>query len=245
MGNFTEQEDQWLRDALHGAAAPPDLRERIRSRLRQEAAVQLGHIVSPQPTAILDNRGQGPVADGLNSQLEVARPMPIDNQPSTGRRQWLGWALALSAAALVLVMFQWSRPYSLEQLAQHCLQQLDGVLDENTSWNTDFNSQLSELSALNDQLRGNVQPLGYQDQTGEPFAERCRVWKLHSNTTHKSFYVFDFQDARDVRKLTSQLQAINRVSGGWSMVAMRSADRVVVVLFEGAVDNYLYRLQSA
>ncbi len=245
MEDFTEQEDQWLRDALHSVSSPVGLRERIRSRLRQELAAQANLTELDRlniESAPASPRHPIAEADGV-IKLEVAS-LSAKTRSMT-RRQWVGMALALSIAALTLGAFQWSRPFSAERLAQLSLTQLDQVIGDEVNWRTEFDEQLSDLAVLNGQLLGNILPLGYQDRSGSPLAEQCRIWKLQSNTTHKSFYVFDFQDARTVGKLTSQLQAINRVSGGWSVVAMRSGDRVLVVLFEGAVDSYLYRRQSA
>lgn len=251
MEDFTEQDDRWLRDALQSASAPAGLRERIRSSLRQEAAAQLSPrasspaLLGDSPEASRAKTAAAATTIGPSTSSSEQVELPRATPPTARHRRWVGLALALSAAVLLIAGLQWSRPYSVEQLAQHSLQQLELVLREDATWNSNFSEHFSELAILDEQLRGHVEPVGFQNRPGEPIARHCRVWKLYSNTTHKAFYVFDFQDAHQVQQLTSQLQAINRVSGGWSMFAMRSADRVVVVLLEGVPDDYLYRLQAA
>lgn len=226
MHDFTEHDDRWLREALHSVSPPGDLRERIRSRLRQEATAQLP---APQPAG-----------------SDAASTVPASTVPAiSGRRAWLAWVLAAATAAAVLMAVRWSQPLSPQQLAAHCLVQLDGVLQESHRWQSDVASHISQLSVLEGRLQGQVQPLGYLDLDGGRFAKRCRVWKLRSDTTQRVFYVFDFQDARSIGRLGGQFQAVDRVSGGWSLYAMRSSERVLVVLFEGRVDDYLHRLQSA
>ncbi len=232
MDNFTEQDDQWLRDTLHGVSSPVGLRERIRSRLQQEVSAQTPSTLGVQP-------------DSSHDQFQLSPAATTIEDHRHSRRKWVAVALAVSVSALVVGGLRWSRPASVEQLAKQCLQQLDGVLGEDATWHAEFNEQLSELDLLDGQLRGSIQPIGYQDQSGGTFSQQCRVWKLFSNSTNKAFYVFDFKDARDVHGLNSQLEALNRVSGGWSMVAMQTSGRIVVVLFEGSVDSYLYRQQSA
>ncbi len=246
MENLTEQEDRWLRDALHSVSSPAGLRERIQQRLRQEvpapAVFTDTFMVKSESIAAALTTDSAAIPDHENLQansLGQAR-----NQQSISRRQWTGWAIALSVLALAFGISQWSRPLSTQQLAQRALTRLDQVLNDQAAWNTDFESQLSELAILKGQLR-DVQPLGFQDHAGKPIAERCRIWKLLSITTNKPLYVFDFADARQVARLSSLLEPIHTVSGGWSVVAMRSGDRVVVVLYEGSIENYLYRQLAA
>lgn len=246
MENLTEQEDRWLRDALHSVSSPAGLRERIHGRLLQEVTAQ---------TAFTDTSlgKMESIAAALTTDCAAMRDHEIVQTNSRGevstkksisRRQMTGWAIALSALVLAFGIAQWSRPFSAEQLAQRALTRLDQLSNDQVAWHTDFNSQLSELAILNGQLR-DVQPLGFQDHSGGPIAERCRIWKLLSTTTNKPLYVFDFADAGQVADVSSQLEPIHTVSGGWSVAAMRSGARVVVVLYQGSFENYLYRQLAA
>lgn len=246
MENLTEQEDRWLRDALHSVSSPAGLRERIQQRLLQEVASKAVSTdmsqVKKELIASALTADSAAISDHVNVQansLGEAR-----NQRSILRRQWTGWAIALSVLALAFGISQWPQTFSTEQLAQRALMRLDQVLNDQAAWQTDFESQLSDLAILKGQLR-DVQPLGFQDHAGKPIAEHCRIWKLLSTTTNKPLYVFDFAGARQVARLSSLLEPIHTVSGGWSVVAMRSGDRVVVVLYEGSIENYLYRQLAA
>ncbi|MCC7335209.1 MAG: hypothetical protein IT422_08930 [Pirellulaceae bacterium] len=230
MESNNQPEDQSLRDALLGVSVPAGLNQRLLSRLRQEAKVD-------------DELPR--LEDSSEAGVELSR-QDMPNQRWRGRRrQWLGLALALSLVGLAFGVFQWSRPLSTEQLAQFTLGQLDRLLGEDAVWQSDFEKQLDELKVLDGQVRPNVKTLGFQDIAGGPFAKHCRVWKLRSLTTNKAFYVFDFQQARQIPSLDEQLQAIKQTSGGWSSVAMRTGDHLIVVLVEGTLDSYLYQSQSA
>ncbi len=234
MKSNNQPEDQSLRDALLGVSAPAGLRQRLLSRLREEAVAYDG---LPQ----LGNQQEEPVG----GCVELPREIVLSDRGKVRRRKWISLTLAVTLVGLAFGVFQWSRPPSTEQLAQFTLGQLDRLLSEDAVWQTDFEKQFPELGVLAGKLRLNVEPLGYQDIAGGVFAEQCRVWKLNSQGNNKAFYVFDFRHARQIPALNEQLQAIKRASGGWSSVAMRSGNRLVVVLVEGTLDNYLYQSQSA
>ena len=246
MEIFTEQEDRWLRDALHSGSSPHGLRQRICHRLSQEVVAQ------SDPTASSATKIESLVASTVASVAPLEHEGVVVSStsitrsilPST-RRHWLGWALALSLAALLFGVFQSSRPLSTEQLARHAMTQLDQILNDEADWHTEFDEQFSDLAILHGQLRDTVRPFGYLDRSGAPIAERCRVWKLLSTTTNKPLYLFSFPNALTVGKLTPQLQVVNRVSGGWSMVALRSGERIVVILAEGSIESHFFLPKSA
>lgn len=251
MGILTEQEDRLLRDALHSVSSPHGLRERICKRLNQDVAAQTDPTVtSTTKMEILVAATVGSVAPsehdgiGVSSTSKTSATLSSTRRHST-RRQWLGWAIALSFAALMFGVFQSTRPLSTEQLARHAMTQLDQIISDGANWQTQFDVQFSDLAVLHGQLRDSVQPIGYLERSGGPIAERCRVWKLLSTTTNKPLYVFSFPDALTVGRLTSQLQVVNRVSGGWSTVALRSGDRIVVVLAEGSIESHFFLPKSA
>ena len=281
-----QPDDQVLRAALLNVKLPMGMQQRLRDRLRAEAAQ-----AAPQPEAGLtqtdllvehsaahQTQAQAQAIDaGLANEtssaqaelretefpktefpetelpeIEMIRPA----QPQTDRELPLRskrtrrsvWATALALCIVALAglgLYQWTRPVSNTQLAQFTLSQLDRLLSEEVAWQTDFDPQLPELAVLQGQLRSNIRPVGFQDQSGGPVADQYRVWKLYSLTTHKVFFVFDFQQAKPLPSLTRQLQELSRSSGGWSVVAMQADGRVVVVAVEGRVDSYLYQLQSA
>lgn len=225
-----QHDDQLLRDALLGVSAPDGLHQRLLARLQQEAA----------ESSDLHRTVGSP--DGAS---QVNRLAERSQRERVGRRQWVGWALALSLVGIAFGVYRWSRPASIEQLTQFTFGQLDALQAETVVWQTGFADPFAELSILEGQLRFDFRPIGFHDQSGGVFAEHCRVWRLDSPITKRTFYVFDFQNAVQVQSLTRQLQAIRRNSGGWSLVAMQDGDRLVVVLVEGAPDSYLYRPLSA
>lgn len=240
MESNNQHEDQPLRDALLGVSLPAGLNQRLLSRLRQEA---VDYAELPRQAGELLPR----LGESSDDCVELPRKDTPSERWSGRRRQWLGLALAMSLVGLAFGVFQWSRPPSPEQLAQFTLGQLDRLLTKDAVWRADFGKQFDELKVLIGQMRFNVkvEPLGFQDIAGGPFAEHCRVWKLHSLTTNKAFYVFDFQNARQIPSLNGQLPAIKQNSGGWSSVAMLAGDRLIVVLVEGTLGSYLYQSQSA
>ncbi len=246
MEIFTKQEDRWLREALHSVSSPQGLRERICHRLSQEVVAQTDPTVNS--TTKMDSLVASTVASVAPLEHEGVGVSNTSKTPAmlpATRRQWLGWALALSLAALMFGVFQSTRPLSTEQLARHAMTQLDQILNDGADWHTEFDEQFSELAILHGQLRDTVRPVGYLDRSGAPIAEHCRVWKLLSTTTNKPLYVFSFPNALTVGKLTPQLQVVNRVSGGWSMVALRSGERIVVVLAEGSIESHFFLPKSA
>ncbi len=235
-----QPDDRVLRAALLNVDLPSGLQQRLLDRLRAEAA-ECGQVPAAEcgqvPATHNADRNDTPV-------VLAARDLPHNGKRS--RRTLWATALALSIVALAaLGIYQWTRPASSMQLAQFTLKQLDRLLSDEASWQTDFDPQLPELAVLQGQLRSTIRPIGFQDQGGGPVAEHCRVWKLYSMATHKVFFVFDFKQAKSVPSLTRQLQELSRSSGGWSVVAMQADGRVVVVAVEGRVDSYLYQLQSA
>lgn len=258
-----QPDDQTLRAALFNVKVPTGMRQRLLDRLRAEAAAD----AAPQDTSPIESAF---VVGNTIAEVSIAEHTVDDAQAASqpqvelahaaestvggelpraaarlNRREWaIGLAMSLVALAAVGV-YQWTRPASTERLARFTLGQLDQLLSDDAVWKTDFDPQLSELTVLAGQLRFNIRPIGFQDRPGGGLADQCRVWKLYSLTTHKVFFVFDFKQANQVQSLTRGLQELNRSSGGWSLVAMQDADRVVVVAVEGRVDSYLYQRQSA
>lgn len=263
-----QPDDQSLRAALFNVKLPSGMRQRLLDRLRAEAAASPAtQSSSPLQSAIISSEtGSKEIIAHDTFARVTADAAQIAHQPAVElspageantsrdlpwnagrprRRQWaIGLAMSLVALAAVGV-YRWTRPASTEQLAHFTLTQLDRLLSQDAVWQTDFDAQLAELAVLDGQLRFNIRPIGFQDQSGGSLASQCRVWKLHSLTTHKVFFVFDFRHAQQVPSLTRQLQELNRSSGGWSLAALQVADRVVVVAVEGRVDNYLYQRLSA
>lgn len=263
-----QPDDPLLRAALFNVHVPSGLRQRLLDRLRAEAASEptalessASTIAGPQDASSSQSAFDPQAAVASNSEVIAGvsenNPQAVD-QPVVelartedslaGRPNRRSWAigLALSIVALVgLGVYQWTRPVSTKQLAQFTLGQLDRLLSDEAVWQTDFDQQLSELAVLEGQLRFNIQAIGFQDQSGDGVADQCRVWKLYSQTTHKVFFVFDFKQAQQVQSLTRQLQELQRSSGGWSLAAMQTEGRLVVVAVEGRVDSYLYHRQSA
>jgi hypothetical protein len=258
MDNFSKLDEQELRDALHAVAVPPRLQARILERLQQEASGGeplkdqktcaspgadvscLPNIGSQQPLERLPERVEPASTDPSTVTLQTALP------PANSRRAWLGWATAVSAAALLFAISYWARPASVDQLSKFCHQQLEQVLrGDSNHWKREFDPLLPELAILKGQLRGDIRASGYQDCASSPLGRSCRIWNLYSNTTHKAIYLFDFRGASELEQLTKQLRVIRSVSGGWSMAAMRVEDRVLVVLFEGAPGSYLYLPRAA
>ena len=261
-----QPDDQTLRAALFDVNVPAGMRQRLLDRLRAEGTAGTApHGTSPIDSSSLSTE----IATGeifAEESKITAATAPLASQPVVDlpraehedaggelsqpagraeRRQW-AVALALSIVALAaLGVYQWTRPASTEQLARFTLGQLDQLLSEDAVWQTNFDPALPDLAVLERQLRFDFRPIGFQDQPAASLAAQCRVWKLYSQTTHKVFFVFDFTQASHVQSLTRQLQELNRSSGGWSLVAMQTADRVVVVAVEGRVDSYLYQRQSA
>ncbi len=239
MEQFTEPDDRQIRGALHGVELPSGLRARMRTRLQSQLEASSLEAPNQILTHLIDTASEVPSAS-VGDIGTLAQP---ERSAATHRRQWLGLAMALSLASALFGLYHFSRPMSPERLAQHCLLQLDGLLSPDATWQTSFEPQ--QLSLLEAQLRRNVQPLGFQDHSGLPFAQRCRIWQMFSHATQKPFFVFDFQEARSVESLNSQLQSIKRVSHGWSLVALRSGDHVFVIAFDGPVADYLNIRQAA
>lgn len=260
-----QPDDRSLRAALFNVKVPAGMRQRLLDSLRAEAAAGTPLQDSIDSAVVVQNTS----AENLTAGHIAGHT--VDNEPATSqptvelahdvestaggklprdagrprRRQWaIGLAMSLLALAAVGV-YQWTRPASTERLSRFTLGQLDQLLSDDAVWQTNFDPRLSELAVLDGQLRFNIRPIGFQDRPGGGLAGQCRVWKLYSLTTHKVFFVFDFKQANQVQSLTRQLQELNRSSGGWSLVAMQVADRVVVVAVEGRVDSYLYQRQSA
>lgn len=234
MNPFSNNHDQALREALEAVEVPARLRGQIVARL---------HLAAREDQAL----GLPAVVQDLASSPEATTPESdrFSTSPRTSRRYWLAAGLAALAASLSWGIVQWNRPSNPDQLSQFCLLQLDRLMNEPDQWQTGFDAQLSQLSALDGQLRSDFRPIGFQDRSGSPFGPSHRVWKLHSASTNKAFYVLMFADARTVSKLGSKLSLIDSVSGGWSLAAMQQADQLVVVLFEGPPQQYLVVAQAA
>lgn len=266
-----QPDDRSLRAALFNVKVPAGMRQRLLDSLRAEAAAG----TPPQDMSSIDSAvviknssAENPTAGHIAGHIAGHT---VDNEPAASqptvelarggestaggelprkagrprRRQWaIGLAMSLVALAAVGV-YQWTRPASTERLARFTLGQLDQLSSDDAAWQTDFDPRLPELAVLDGQLRFNIRPIGFQDRPGGGLAGQCRVWKLYSLATHKVFFVFDFKQANQVQSLTRGLQELNRSSGGWSLVALQVADRVVVVAVEGRVDSYLYQRQSA
>jgi hypothetical protein len=259
MDNFSKLDEQAMRDALHAVAVPPRLQARIFERLQQEAAREQPNAESPIgiPLTNVSRMSSTVPLEPAVRLSEHTEPIEYTEPTNTvlrqtavpttaSRRAWMGWAMAVSAAALLFAISYWARPVSVEQLSQFCDQQLEQVLSgEANHWKREFDPLLPQLAILNGQLRADIRASGYQDFAASPLGRSCRVWNLYSNTTHKAFYLFDFSGASEFEQLTKQLRVIRSVSGGWSMAAMRVEDRVLVVLFEGAPGSYLYLRRSA
>lgn len=250
MQSDEQLDDQTLRAALFNVKVPSGMRQRLLDRLRAEANADTAqHETNGSEPAFVSravaSSGTVDNAQAASQPAVELAPTAESNAGRPHRRQW-ALALALSLVALAaLGIYQWTRPASTSQLAQFTIEQLDRLLSDDVVWQTDFDPQLAELAVLDGQLRFNIRPIGFQDQRGGGLADQCRVWKLYSLATHKIFFVFDFKHANQVHSLTRQLQELNRSSGGWSLVAMQTEGRIVVVAVEGRVDSYLYQRQSA
>ncbi len=256
----TDPDDARIRAALNDVPLPSGLEQRILSRLHlsvvDRSADQARSVVDRSADqaqigleqALLSNLPQPDTTEQPTALPTVQ--LPTAAPPSSGifgrgsRRNWVRLSLALSVVAVAAGVWHWSRPTTPQRLAHYSLQLLDALQSPAAQWQTE-QVPWKQLGALNGQLRNSIRPIGFLDMPGGPVASECRVWHLQSTITQKSFYVLDFHDARSVLSLSSQLEAIDRVSGGWTLYAQRSGDRVLVVLFEGAVSDYLVRPQSA
>ncbi len=238
LSQGSDPDDARIRAALTNVPIPLGLEQRILARLRLSVA----------DSNVVDRS-----ADQMPSKSELPT---IALQPATAadvrspsgspvsRRTWVQLSLALSLVAVAAGLWLWSQPSTPQHLAHYSLHLLDTLQSPTAQWQTE-QVPWSQLGALNGQLRNSIRPVGFLDTQGGPIAAECRVWHLQSTITQKSFYVLDFRDSRSVTNLSNQLEAIDRVSGGWTMFAQRSGDRILVVLFEGAVSDYLVRPQSA
>lgn len=233
MEDFTQQDDRQLRAALHNVALPVGLHERIRERLRTESVVS---------TELFKASLAEPSAE-LSAEAE-AMPAPAPIEVRAYRRQLIGLALVASLVGLLFGWANWNSPLSPEQLARFTLEQLDEIRDEDTAWHTELPAHLSDLEAT---LARRVVPfvaLRFQTRPTR-LSEQCLLWEMRARTTQKRFYVLEFQGARVSSALSQQLQAINSVSGGMRLFAMRSGQQILVVAFEGRAEDYLHMLPAA
>ncbi len=229
MDDFTEQDDQRLRAALHSVALPVGLRERIRERLRTESILHSDLV-------------------GASASATTVKAVAISNSQPTEvrsyRRQFIGLAVAASLVGLLVAWANWNSPLSPEQLASFTLEQLDEIRDDDATWQAELPSRLDALRTLGSKVRPFV-ALRFQERSGGSISEKCLVWELQSTTTNKRFFVFEFEDSGVPSALSSQLQAIYSVSGGMRLFAMYSSQRVLVVAFEGRAEDYLNLLPAA
>lgn len=252
---LSEFDEQHIRSALHGLDVPRRLRERIRQRLHQEANSDMpsaagsvdGPIICKLPRQGADSQPELEITqDGAQEHLPtLASAGKLASSNRFSRRSVAVLALSLGLFGVLFTAYRFSRPLAPDRLAEFCLQAVDRLNTVESNWQPPATQELNSLSAdLAGQLLS-VDIIGVQDITGDPFAARCRIWALRSPTTNKRLFIFDFQDANPVQRLSSQLQSIRQASGGWSMVAMRSGERVLVVAFEGQWESYLRRPRSA
>jgi plasmid stability protein len=227
MDEFRDSDDVRIRAALHDVDVPLGLRERLCNRLQTELDA------TASPLAAVDA--------AVDATVHRAPAPRVSRLP----RRLFSLALAVGVSGLLLAYYRFSRPMSAERLASHCGQLLDQFVSSGAAWQSPNEDSQQALRILARQIKPNV-PLGFQDLSGRPFSEHCRVWELLSYATNKRFYVLEFEDPVIVDQLARQLQAMNSpVSGNWNLFAMQTDDRLVVVAFQGTATDFLYPPQSA
>lgn len=225
--------------ALDQVPVPTDLQTRIVRRLQQEARV-------PEDVSVLkraaDDAGHddvpfeqsASVAGGEVNAGGVKCGKIMASRFSSGA----GWWIGVAASILVLAgLYFLGRPLTTDQLVEHCLKNLDSLVRSESELILDEHFDYAEvLGRLS--LARSTRSEGYYRQLAGSFGERCKTWKL-TVENQPAFYVMEFVDPARVNDLDEQPRVIRLQSGGWSMAAFRSQDRVFVIAMRGDIRRHL------
>ncbi len=239
-GDHQDDDPSWaerLELALHSVAIPDGLQDRIRARVRAEAAApepSLADPVSPDSSVV-----------GVE-MVEAATEVVASGRPDlpttvVSKRSWTArrWVQPVVAASVLLLLaggvYLWTRPVSAHQLAQHCLQQLD--LTDSIQWTQDGRPDFSYLQTRM-RFPRSLRVIGVVDSSPGGFGRQCRTWKLSDETGAVS-YVFEFLEPAAVSELGPELAIIRRQSGHWSLVACQTPERLWVVATSGDPSDLL------
>lgn len=222
-----------IREAFRSVAVPAALKQRVRERIRMEAA--LGGSIAQ---ASLAETTQSPIA-------EIAKPAN-ENQDGgvtkhgLSRRFWIA-ATTVSAACIAggILAFP-TPPLSPWDVAQRSIKLVvaleEGAADD--AW--DLAPKWPKL--LKQELNtGGLQLLGYASIPDEYFSNggNCDVWKVGLDP-RTDFYVVQIPTVATTDQISEIMQKIPS-SGGWQVAAMRSGDGLLLVIYQGDVNQLLLK----
>lgn len=216
--------DQKMRAALNAAPVPAELQARLLTRIKQEASWEHSQVDLVAAT------GTDPQA---NSNIVEAHA----DDPKPSARWKIAGALVVAASlAFIAISMNWlGDSLSSEQLAVHCVSELDS-LDSKDSWSKDIAMPdvLLQFAVQNLNL-SQLRVTGVNPASTGEFGEVCDVWKLSDR--RNEIYMLVFRPSVSVSDLSGQLQVIQN-SGRWSLAAKQAVGQTIVVAARGDIRRY-------